>query len=89
MPSPPFARTFLYESLEDLFDRFGPVVRDADLVVVGSYVPHGAAVGAWVQELAPGRAAFYDIDTPVTLAGLAAEGGVEYLTAQQIPRYAL
>ncbi len=88
LPSPPYARTHLYDSLEELFDRYGSLVREADLVVVGSYVPEGRAVGDWVQQLVPDRAAFYDIDTPVTLASLATNE-CAYLAAEQISRYAL
>lgn len=88
LPDPSFARTHLYASLEELFDRFATTVRSADLVIVGSYVPDGVRVGAWVHELAPGRAAFYDIDTPVTLAALAS-GDAGYIAREQIPRYAL
>ncbi len=53
------------------------------LVIVGSYVPQGVAVGDWVQAEASGRTAFYDIDTPVTLAKLARDG-CDYLDAKQI-----
>ena len=60
----------------------------ADAVMVGSYVPEGAAVGAWSQQTARGITAFYDIDTPVTLARLAA-GDAEYLTAELVPGYDL
>jgi spore maturation protein CgeB len=85
---PPYGQTHLYASLEELHDRFAETVGRADLVVVGSYVPEGKEVGAWVQELAPGRCAFYDIDTPVTLAKLASGDG-EYVAPSQISRYAL
>lgn len=88
LPEPPFARTILYRSLEELYDRHAPIVRDADVVVVGSYVPDGVEVGAWAQSLAPGRCAFYDIDTPVTLAALE-RGQCAYLTRELVPRYAL
>lgn len=88
LPNPPYARTHLYDSFEELADRFAGVIREADLVVVGSYVPEGIRVGDWVLGLVPGRAAFYDIDTPVTLAALA-KGGAEYLSREQVPRYAL
>jgi spore maturation protein CgeB len=88
LASPPYARTSLYGSFEELVDRHRATIRDADLVVVGSQVPEGARIGAWVQEIAPGRAAFYDIDTPVTLAGLAS-GTLEYLTPALVSRYAL
>jgi spore maturation protein CgeB len=88
LPDPPYARVVLYASLEELFDRAAGAVREADLVVVGSYVPEGRAVGEWVLDAAPHRAAFYDIDTPVTL-GRVARGDCEYLTRAQIARYAL
>jgi spore maturation protein CgeB len=86
MPSPPFGRTELYQSVEDLKQRFGRAVRDADLVIVGSYVPQGVDIGHWVTDTAAGVTAFYDIDTPVTLAKLA-KGDHEYLAPDLIPRY--
>ena len=76
----------LYRSLDDLRERFGATVRQADLVVLGSYVPDGVAVAEWVLETAAGVTAFYDIDTPVTLAKLAA-GDQEYLSPELIPRF--
>src|SRR6476620_7325207 len=45
LPQPPWGRTELYGSLEELKDRFAGDVRDADLVIVGSYVPQGGEVG--------------------------------------------
>jgi spore maturation protein CgeB len=78
MPSPPWGRTWLYGSVDELRERFGGDVREADLVVVGSYVPEGVAVGSWVTATAAGTTAFYDIDTPVTLAKLA-RGDFEYI----------
>ena len=78
----------LYGSHEELRDRFVEDVRDADVVVVGSYVPDGVAVGEWVLDTARGTTAFYDIDTPVTLAKLE-RGDHEYLAPQLVPRYDL
>lgn len=89
LPRPPYARTHLYGSFEELADRFAGLVREADLVVVGSYVPEGIRVGDWALDLAPRRTAFYDIDTPVTLAALASAAGADYLSAEQVARYAL
>lgn len=87
-PEPAGCRLGLYGSLEELRDRFAASVRAADLVVVGSYVPDGVAVGRWVQERARGTTAFYDIDTPVTLARLA-RGEYEYLAPELVPGYDL
>ncbi len=86
MPDPSFCRTELYESLEELKDRFAPEIRRADLVIVGSYVAEGVEVGAWVQAHATGITAFYDIDTPVTLSKLK-RGDFEYLHPSLIPQY--
>jgi spore maturation protein CgeB len=88
LPEPPYGRTALYESVDELRSRFANAVRDADLVIVGSYVPDGAAIGDWVLKEARGVRAFYDIDTPVTLAKLA-RGEHEYLRPAQIARYNL
>lgn len=85
---PPYGRTELYESLDELRDRFASDVRHADVVVVGSYVPDGVQVGEWVTREASGVRAFYDIDTPVTLSKLA-RGDFEYLSADLVRRYDL
>jgi spore maturation protein CgeB len=68
LPEPPYGETCLYESVSELKKRFAGLVRAADLVIVGSYVPDGIEVGEWVIHTARGATAFYDIDTPVTLA---------------------
>jgi spore maturation protein CgeB len=88
MPSPPFATTHLYSSIDELTTAHGTAVREADLVIVGSYVPDGVAVGRWVTGTADGVTAFYDIDTPVTLARLS-NGGSDYITRALIPAYDL
>jgi spore maturation protein CgeB len=86
MPEPPGCRTELYQTTADLKRRFGNCVRSADLVIVGSYVADGITVAAWVTSISQGLTAFYDIDTPVTLAALEA-GTCEYISPQLIPRF--
>jgi spore maturation protein CgeB len=88
LPSPPYAQIELYQSVSSLHERFASAVREADFVVVGSYVPQGVDVGDWVTRIARGATAFYDIDTPVTLAKLE-RGDYEYLSPDLIPRYDL
>jgi spore maturation protein CgeB len=88
MPSPPFCRLGLYDSLQQLKQRHAREVRDADVVIVGSYVPEGVAVAQWVTATARGMTAFYDIDTPITLAKLEA-GDYEYLAPDLISRFQL
>lgn len=88
LPDPPHGRTELYRRLGELKERYASDVREADLVIVGSYVPDGVEVGRWVMETARGLVAFYDIDTPITLAKLE-NGDEEYLSTDLIPRYGL
>ncbi|MBV9757116.1 MAG: glycosyltransferase [Alphaproteobacteria bacterium] len=80
---PPYGETRLYGSVAELADLWRGAIRNADLVVLGSYVPEGVAVARLVQRTAHGATAFYDIDTPVTLAALAA-GRCEYLAPELI-----
>jgi spore maturation protein CgeB len=88
MPEPPGCRVQLYSDLEELKNRYAASVRQADLVIVGSYVPEGVAVGEWAIRTAKGPVAFYDIDTPVTLAKLE-RNDEEYLTRGLVARYDL
>jgi spore maturation protein CgeB len=88
LPHPPYGRSALYRSVHDLQMRFAREVREADLAVVGSYVPDGIAIGEWLTDTARGVSAFYDIDTPVTLTRLGA-GDATYLAPHLIPRYDL
>lgn len=88
LPDPPYCETRLYRSVDELRALHAREVRAADLVVVGSYVPDGALVARWATETARGAIAFYDIDTPVTLAKLA-RGEEEYLTRSLIPAFDL
>jgi spore maturation protein CgeB len=84
----PYCRVLLYSSLEELKDKYAAIVRSADLVLVGSYVPEGIAIGRWITCLVPKCAAFYDIDTPITLANLRA-GTCEYISPDLYPKYHL
>jgi len=86
LPDPEFCATHLYGDLEELRDSHAAVIRDADFVMVGSYVPEGVALGEWVLETARGATAFYDIDTPVTLAKFG-HRDYSYIHPRLIPRY--
>ena len=88
LPNPPYCRTRLYSAVAELETRHLAELQSADLIIVGSYVPDGIAIGDLVHRRARGISAFYDIDTPITLARLKG-AGTEYLTPGQIPRYDL
>jgi spore maturation protein CgeB len=86
LPSPAFCELKLYSSWEGVHVEAIQEARDADAVVVGSYVRDGIRV---VDELAAGGVDplfFYDIDTPVTVAHLR-NGGAEYLRPDQVPLF--
>jgi nucleoside-diphosphate-sugar epimerase/spore maturation protein CgeB len=85
LPDPAFCRLEYYADLAGL-DQWRGEITGADAVIVGSYVPDGVAVGRYVQQHARGVTAFYDIDTPVTLAKLE-RGDMEYLSPEIIPGY--
>lgn len=87
LPAPAYCRTALYRDFGGLtaHDRS---VREADAVIVGSYVPDGIEVGRWAIERASGPVAFYDIDTPVTLAKLDA-GAAGYIDPGLVRDYDL
>jgi spore maturation protein CgeB len=89
LPAPSFCRTVLYADADALRRDHAEDIATADLVIVGSYVREGVAVGDWVQSQAGGLVAFYDIDTPVTLARLARPAADNYIEARQIPGYDL
>lgn len=86
LPAPEFCELALYENLDELRARMQEKISAADLVILGSYVPEGVAVGEWVLDNARGVTAFYDIDTPVTLEKLRRED-YEYLHPALIPDF--
>ena len=87
LPDPGFCALRFYHDLAGL-EAHRTEVAAADAVIVGSYVPEGVAVGRWAQAAARGPVAFYDIDTPVTLAKLA-RGDHEYLSPELVAGYAV
>ena len=85
LADPDWCRLVLYRSLDEL-DVWRDAIAAADAVMVGSYVTDGIAVARWVHAHAGGVVAFYDIDTPVTLAALDA-GTCDYLSRDVIPGF--
>ncbi|HXQ77170.1 MAG TPA: hypothetical protein VN797_03130, partial [Gemmatimonadaceae bacterium] len=88
LPSPPYCRTELYAELKDVPVRHQKLVCEADLVILGSYVPNGSVLADWITTHARGVTAFYDIDTPVTLARVRS-GKADYICKTTIPKYDL
>ena len=88
LEQPDFCNLGLYSSLEGLQQQYQAEVSDADVVIVGSYVPQGVEVAKWVFRIAKGVTAFYDIDTPVTLAKMERQD-FEYLDPEVVKKYDL
>ncbi len=86
LPNPDFCRLAFYDRADDL-RRWRTEIAAADMVVVGSYVVDGVTVAELVRPWAR-LLAFYDIDTPVTLAALA-RGEHAYISPATIPLYDL
>ena len=74
----PGAELVLYPDWRAVAARARLEVAEADAVIVTSYCPDGRAASALACEHAR-RPVFYDMDTPVTLARLAAGERVDYL----------
>jgi spore maturation protein CgeB len=85
LADPDFCDLAYYDSLAALAD-WRETIAQADAVMVGSYVPEGIAVGAFVQAHTRGLTCFYDIDTPVTLAALD-RGDCDYLSREVLAGY--
>ncbi|MBB2972358.1 spore maturation protein CgeB [Mesorhizobium sp. RMAD-H1] len=85
LPDPDFCTLEFYSGIDDL-RRYLPAIRNADAVIVGSFVPEGVKIIDFVASAAPEVLCFYDIDTPVTLARLD-RGEEDYLAKRQIPLF--
>jgi spore maturation protein CgeB len=81
-----YVKTCLYRSINELKDCYADIIKKADFVIVGSYVPDGIEVGEWVITASQGITAFYDIDTPVTMTKIQRKQCF-YLKAELIPMY--
>jgi spore maturation protein CgeB len=88
LPPDAGAGCFLYSSVEEAQQRFAARVREADVVMLGSFVPDGARLADWILDECSGVTAFYDMDTLMTLAQLS-EGVFGYLSPRQIPEFDL
>ncbi|HET7315746.1 MAG TPA: hypothetical protein VFJ08_15455 [Salinisphaera sp.] len=50
LPNPRYGQTRLYPDLDTLRRDYAGAIRDADAVIVGSYVPDGVVVSRWVLD---------------------------------------
>jgi spore maturation protein CgeB len=89
LPNPEFCSVHLYKDWNA--DRANLLAKsvDADVVLVGSYYPDAILASRELFETVRCPVLFYDIDTPITLNRLRAEGKTEYLCASSISAYAV
>ncbi len=89
LPHPGFCRVRIYDQWAEVAAAARSELSTADVAVVGSYFPDGIVAADTVLDSAVPVKAFYDIDTPITVAALRERGNTEYLRAEQIPGFDL
>jgi len=77
-----------YSSLKELKNTHAVALRDADFVLVASQVAEARDIGNWITRHARGVTAFYDLNTPLTLASLA-EDKQGSISGELLARYDL
>ncbi|TDH64589.1 glycosyltransferase [Dankookia rubra] len=78
----PGLKTVLYADWSSIRPQAERILRGADIAMVTSYCPDGAAASALVLNSAVRLRTFYDLDTPVTLDRLAAGERPDYLPSE-------
>jgi spore maturation protein CgeB len=80
----------LYRDWSDALSSARCALADADVAIVTSYCPDGIAASRMLQdETSDVLRVFYDLDTPVTLARLAAGNAVDYLPPEGLSGFDL
>jgi spore maturation protein CgeB len=88
LPQPPFCRLHIYDNWNEILPVIRRELTDSEVAIVGSYCPDGLSA---IEEMFDSRAevkAFYDIDTPITMAGLRS-GGTAYLKPEHVEGFDL
>ena len=88
LPKPPYGRTVIYASVQELRRRWSSTINAADVIILGSFVPDGVEIARWLLRLSRGLTAFYDVDTPVTMARLE-KGDADYMALDLVPQFDL
>ncbi|HLJ85873.1 MAG TPA: glycosyltransferase [Candidatus Angelobacter sp.] len=86
LPHPPYCRVTIFEDWKEVRTLARAELRDSDVAVVGSFFPDGATVLDEIFDAGVPIKAFYDIDTPITLATLKRQGETYYLLERHLPQ---
>jgi len=84
LPGPDYCKTRIFEEWNEILPEVRAELKDTDVAVVGSYFPDGIAALDEVLESNVPVKAFYDIDTPVTVAALEKQGKTDYLLRRHL-----
>ncbi len=84
LPQPDFCQTRIFTDWHKVVPFARAELRDCDVAVVGSYFPDGINAINEVFDSPATFKAFYDIDTPITIAQLGESGRTGYLLPEQI-----
>lgn len=76
---PDGGRLIVYASWEEALPQIRRELADADAAMVTSYCPDGVAATSLIMDVPVPVRAFYDLDTPVTLARLGAGEPIDYI----------
>ncbi len=87
LPDPLYCDVHLFDNWKEISPQVDHELRDADVLMVGSFFPNGAAVSDELLATNIPVKVFYDIDTPVTISRLRAVGATDYLRADQIAEF--
>lgn len=89
LPDPSFCEVRLFQDWDTVLPQARREMDDCDVALAGSYFPDGIrAIDEVLDSPAPVKA-FYDIDTPVTVAQLRDSGETGYLRGSQISGFNL
>jgi spore maturation protein CgeB len=83
-----YSRLVLYRNWDEVRRAALAEAEGCDVVLTGSYVPRGAHINDDLLALSGPLHVFYDLDTPITLAGLD-KGNLDYLRRDQIAAFDL
>ncbi len=84
LPEPDYCETRIFEDWNEILPQVRAELKNTDVVVVGSYFPDGIAALDEVLESNVPVKAFYDIDTPITVAALEKQAGTDYLLRRHL-----
>ena len=88
-PSLPYAHLHIYQNWNSVADEARQMLRCADVGIVTSYCPDGAAACRLILDSHLPRSVFYDMDTPVTLERLARGEQIGYLPEEGLAGFDL